>query len=56
MKSFRTRFFAARSGSAAVEYALIAALIATALIAGIKIVSPALSATFQSAAQALPTD
>ena len=48
MTKFMTRFVRDESGATAIEYGLIAALMAVAVIAAISILSPKMSAAFTS--------
>jgi pilus assembly protein Flp/PilA len=48
------RFLADQAGATAIEYGLIAALIAVVIIAAVTAVGTGVSATFQSVAGALP--
>lgn len=49
-----TRFVREESGATAIEYGLIAALIAVAIIAGVTAVGTGLQSTFKSVAAELP--
>ena len=53
MTKFLTKFAADESGATAIEYGLIAALIAVALITVLQLVSTNLNTTFNSVADAL---
>jgi pilus assembly protein Flp/PilA len=53
MKTLINRFVKDESGATAIEYGLIAALIAVAIIAALRLVGTNLSATFQGIATAL---
>ena len=53
MKTLINRFVKDESGATAIEYGLIAALIAVAIIAALQLVGTNLSATFQGIATAL---
>lgn len=53
MQNFIKRFIKDESGATAIEYALIAALIAVALVASLQGVRDALIATFESITAAL---
>ena len=50
------RMFGSNTGVTTVEYALIAALIAVAMTAGIGLVSPSMFATFKAASETAPVD
>lgn len=56
MAIFLKKFFVDEVGATAVEYALICGLIAVALIAGMNIVTPKLTAAFQIVSEAVPAD
>jgi pilus assembly protein Flp/PilA len=53
MRNLFRRFIKGQSGVTAIEYGLIAALIAVVIITAVKLVGTDLSATFQSIATAL---
>ncbi|MEM5492792.1 Flp family type IVb pilin [Hoeflea sp. AS16] len=53
MKSLFCRFIEDRSGATAIEYGLIAALIATALISGMTVIGEAINNNMDSTAQHL---
>lgn len=53
MRNFITRFAKDESGATAIEYGLIAALIAVAIIGAITLVGDNLGATFRGAAASL---
>jgi pilus assembly protein Flp/PilA len=53
MRKFSSRFFCDESGATAIEYGLIAALIAVAIIATVTSVGTSLQTTFTSVAGAL---
>ena len=50
MSKFATRFLKDESGATAIEYGLIAALIAVAIIGALSVLGTKLSTTFQSVA------
>jgi pilus assembly protein Flp/PilA len=52
--SFANSFADDQSGATAIEYGLIAALIATILVAAMATVSPALTGAFESVAEKFP--
>ena len=54
MRTFFVRFQADRSGTTAVEYALIAGMIAVVMVTALQPVKEGLVNTFQSVANALP--
>ena len=54
MQKFITRFLANESGATAIEYALIAAAMATALLAGMAVLGPAIQAKFEEIGNGLP--
>lgn len=56
MLGFLARMFVSKTGVTTVEYALIAALIAVAMTAGIGLVSPSIFATFKAASETAPVD
>lgn len=53
MKTIFSRFFNDESGATAIEYGLIAALVAVVIIGGVTLVGDNLSTTFNSVATAL---
>ena len=53
MKSLFSRFFSDDSGATAIEYGLIASLVAVVIIGAVTAVGTKLTATFQSVADAL---
>jgi pilus assembly protein Flp/PilA len=53
MKTLVSRFVTDESGVTAIEYGLIAALIAVVIIAGVRLVGSQLATTFNSVATAL---
>jgi pilus assembly protein Flp/PilA len=53
MRKFITKFFSDESGATAIEYGLIAALIAVAIITAVSSVGTHLTSTFNSVASAL---
>ena len=55
MRKLISNVFGDRSGATAIEYGLIAALIAVAIIAGVTAVGTQLQATFTAVSAALPT-
>ena len=54
MRNFINRFAKDESGATAIEYGLIAALIAVAIIAALAALGPKLSATFGKVTEKLP--
>ena len=54
MSKFVTRFLKDESGATAIEYGLIAALVAVVIITGLTALSGALNNTFNAVAAALP--
>jgi pilus assembly protein Flp/PilA len=55
MRKLIMKLFGDRSGATAIEYGLIAALIAVAIIAGVTVVGTQLAATFNSVGTTLST-
>jgi pilus assembly protein Flp/PilA len=55
MSKFITRFLKDESGATAIEYGLIAALIAVVLVTGVTAVGTKLSGTFNKVSTDLPT-
>lgn len=55
MRNFITRFAKDESGATAIEYGLIAALIAVAIIGVLTTLGPKLAATFQKVEDKLPS-
>jgi len=55
MSKFITRFLKDESGATAIEYGLIAALIAVVLVTGVTAVGTKLSGTFNTVQTKLPT-
>ena len=53
MKSLFNRFIKDESGATAIEYGLIAALVAVMIIAGLQVIGPELRNTFNSVGTAL---
>lgn len=56
MRNLLNRFAKDESGATAIEYGLIAALVAVVIIAGLSILGPRLSDTFEGIAGNLPGD
>jgi len=48
MSKFVTRFFKDESGATAIEYGLIAALVAVVIVSGLQVLGPALDNAFTS--------
>jgi pilus assembly protein Flp/PilA len=53
MSKFVTRFLKDESGATAIEYGLIAALVAVVLVTGLNLVSGSLNATFKNVSDKL---
>jgi pilus assembly protein Flp/PilA len=53
MKTLFNRFIKDESGATAIEYGLIAALVAVMIIAGLNVIGPELEATFDKVGAAL---
>jgi len=56
MTAFLSRYFADESGSTAIEYGLIAALVSVALIGAMTTLGTKVSAIFTQIATAIPSD
>lgn len=55
MRNSITKLFGDRSGATAIEYGLIAALVAVAIVAGLTTLGTSLSGTFNNVATAVST-
>ena len=55
MPQFVSRFLKDESGATAIEYGLIAALVAVVLVTALGLMGTKLTSTFQKAADSLPT-
>lgn len=56
MKTFLSKFASDESGATAIEYGLICALVAVALIGSISSLAPKISAVFEKVGNAMPED
>ena len=56
MKTFLSRFIVGQSGSTAIEYGLIAALIAVVLIGSVSVLRDKISGIYTEIATAMPVD
>ena len=56
MKHFVASFLQDESGATAIEYGLLCALIAVALVGAMSALAPKIAALYESAAEAIPQD
>ena len=55
MSKFVTRFFKDESGATAIEYGLIAALVAVVIVSGLQVLGPALDGAFTTIGERVDT-